>query len=120
MKTILTVDDSPSIRQMVSFTLKNAGYEVLEAGDGTAGLAQARGKSCDLVITDQNMPGMDGLALIKALRALPDYRSKPILMLTTESSDEMKSQGKAAGATGWIVKPFNPQTLTDVVRRLIG
>ncbi len=120
MKTILTVDDSPSIRQMVSFTLKNAGYDVVEAGDGNAGLSQAKGKVCDLVITDQNMPGMDGLTLIKALRGLPEYRSKPILMLTTESSDEMKSKGKAAGATGWIVKPFNPQTLTDVVRRLIG
>jgi two-component system chemotaxis response regulator CheY len=120
MKTILTVDDSPSIRQMVSFTLKNAGYDVVEAGDGNAGLSQAKGKACDLVITDQNMPGMDGLTLIKALRGLPEYRSKPILMLTTESSDEMKSKGKAAGATGWIVKPFNPQTLTDVVRRLIG
>ncbi|MBV8464405.1 MAG: response regulator [Burkholderiales bacterium] len=120
MKTILTVDDSPSIRQMVSFTLKNAGYEVVEAGDGNAGLSQAKSKTCDLVITDQNMPGMDGLTLIRALRGLPEYRSKPILMLTTESSDEMKSQGKAAGATGWIVKPFNPQTLTDVVRRLIG
>ena len=120
MKTVLTVDDSPSIRQMVSFTLKNAGYEVVEAGDGNAGLAQARSKACDIVITDQNMPGMDGLTLIKALRALPEYRSKPILMLTTESSDAMKAQGKAAGATGWIVKPFNPQTLIDVVRRLIG
>ena len=120
MKTVLTVDDSPSIRQMVSFTLKNAGYDVVEAGDGNAGLAQARAKVCDIVITDQNMPGMDGLSLIKALRALPDYRSKPILMLTTESSDAMKAQGKAAGATGWIVKPFNPQTLIDVVRRLIG
>ncbi|MBV8657345.1 MAG: response regulator [Burkholderiales bacterium] len=120
MKTVLTVDDSPSIRQMVSFTLKNAGYDVVEAGDGNAGLAQARSKACDIVITDQNMPGMDGLTLIKALRALPEYKSKPILMLTTESSDAMKAQGKAAGATGWIVKPFNPQTLIDVVRRLIG
>ncbi|SFZ78750.1 response regulator [Chitinimonas taiwanensis] len=120
MKTILTVDDSPSIRQMVSFTLKNAGYEVLEAGDGNAGLSQAKSKPCQLIITDQNMPGMDGLTMIKALRALPAYKATPILMLTTESSDAMKQQGRAAGATGWIVKPFNPQTLIDVVRKLIG
>lgn len=119
-KTILTVDDSASIRQMVSFTLKSAGYEVLEAADGDAGLAQAKAKPCDLILTDQNMPGMDGLTLIKALRGLPEYRSKPILMLTTESSDHMKSQGRAAGATGWIVKPFQPQTLIDVAKRLLG
>lgn len=120
MKTILTVDDSPSIRQMVSFTLKNAGYQVIEAGDGNAGLSQAKSTSCALIITDQNMPGMDGLTMIKALRGLPSYKTTPILMLTTESSDAMKAQGRAAGATGWIVKPFNPQTLIDVVRKLIG
>ncbi|WP_269530842.1 response regulator [Chitinimonas sp. BJYL2] len=120
MKTILTVDDSTSIRQMVSFTLKNAGYDVVEASDGNAGLSQAKSRNCQLIITDQNMPGMDGLTLIKALRALPAYKNTPILMLTTESSDAMKQQGKAAGATGWIVKPFNPQTMIDVVRKLIG
>jgi len=120
MKTILTVDDSPSIRQMVSFTLKNAGYEVIEAGDGNIGLNQAKSNPCNLIITDQNMPGMDGLSMIKALRSLPSYKTTPILMLTTESSDAMKQAGRAAGATGWIVKPFNPQTMVDVVRKLIG
>lgn len=119
-KKILTVDDSASIRQMVAFTLKSAGYEVLEAPDGNAGLSKAQSAQVDLVLTDQNMPGMDGLTLIKSLRKLPNYASTPILMLTTESSDQMKAQGRAAGATGWLVKPFDPQKLVDVVRRLVG
>jgi two-component system chemotaxis response regulator CheY len=119
-KVVLTVDDSASIRQMVAFTLKSAGYDVVEAVDGEDGLAKARSRVADLVLTDQNMPKMDGLSLIKALRALPDYRSKPILMLTTESSDAMKSAGRAAGATGWLVKPFDPQKLLEVVRKVIG
>lgn len=120
MKSILTVDDSASIRQMVSFTLRSAGYEVAEAPDGDAGLRAAEARRYDLVLTDQNMPGLDGIALIKALRALQAYRRVPILMLTTESSDEMKSQGRAAGATGWLVKPFDPQRLIEVVRKVIG
>lgn len=119
-KTILTVDDSASIRQMVSFTLKSAGYTVLEAQDGQEGLTKAKGSSVDLVLTDQNMPKMDGLTLIKTLRGLPAYKATPILMLTTESSDTMKSQGKSAGATGWLVKPFDPQKLLEVVRKVIG
>ncbi|WP_174875273.1 response regulator [Vogesella oryzae] len=119
-KKILTVDDSASIRQMVTFTLKSAGYEVIEAADGNAGLAKAQTSQVDLVLTDQNMPGMDGLTLIRSLRQLPNYLSTPILMLTTESSDQMKAQGRAAGATGWLVKPFDPQKLIDVVRRLVG
>lgn len=119
-KMVLTVDDSASIRQMVAFTLKSAGYDVIEAADGNAGLAQAKANVVSLVLTDQNMPGMDGLSLIKALRALPNYKSTPILMLTTESSDTMKSQGRAAGATGWLVKPFDPQKLLEVVRKVIG
>lgn len=119
-KTILTVDDSASIRQMVSFTLKSAGYDVQEAPDGNAGLAAAKAKTYDLVLTDQNMPGMDGLSLIKALRGLPNYKSTPILMLTTESGDTMKMQGRSAGATGWLVKPFDPQKLIEVVRKVIG
>lgn len=119
-KKILTVDDSASIRQMVSFTLKSAGYEVVEAGDGNAGLAKAQGGQFNLVLTDQNMPGMDGLTLIRSLRKLPAYTTTPILMLTTESSDQMKALGRAAGATGWLVKPFDPQKLLDVVRRVIG
>ena len=119
-KTVLTVDDSASIRQMVSFTLKSAGYEVVEAVDGMDGLEKAKGKSFNLVLTDQNMPRMDGLSLIKSLRGMPGYRTVPILMLTTESSDTMKSQSRAAGATGWLVKPFDPQKLIEVVKKVIG
>ncbi len=119
-KTVLSVDDSGSIRQMVSFTLKSAGYTVIEAVDGQDGLDKAKQKTVDLVLTDQNMPRMDGLTLIKSLRAMPSYRTVPILMLTTESGDAMKSQGKAAGATGWIVKPFDPQKLLEVVKKVIG
>lgn len=119
-KVVLTVDDSASIRQMVAFTLKSAGYEVMEAVDGEDGLNKAKTKSADLVLTDQNMPKMDGLTLIKSLRGLPQYRSAPILMLTTESSDAMKAAGKAAGATGWLVKPFDPQKLLEVVKKVIG
>ncbi|MFO1385345.1 MAG: response regulator [Chitinivorax sp.] len=119
-KMVLTVDDSASIRQMVAFTLKSAGYDVIEAADGNAGLAQAKSNNVQLVLTDQNMPGMDGLTLIKSLRALPNFKTTPILMLTTESSDAMKAQGRAAGATGWLVKPFDPQKLLEVVRKVIG
>jgi len=105
---------------MVSFTLKEAGYTVTEAVDGQDGLEKARAGTFDLIFTDQNMPRMDGLTLIKQLRALPAYKSVPILMLTTESSDAMKSQGRAAGATGWLVKPFDPTKLLEVVRKVIG
>jgi two-component system chemotaxis response regulator CheY len=119
-KCILAVDDSASIRQMVSFTLKSAGYEVAEAVDGEDGLAKAKAKTVDLVLTDQNMPRMDGLSMVRALRRLPAYRTAPILILTTESGAEMKSQGKAAGATGWLVKPFDPQRLLEVVKKVIG
>ncbi|HZW25708.1 MAG TPA: response regulator [Gallionella sp.] len=119
-KTVLTVDDSASIRQMVAFTLKSAGYTVIEAADGQEGLDKAKSNAVNLVLTDQNMPKMDGLTLIKTLRGLPQYRSTPILMLTTESSDAMKAQGKAAGATGWLVKPFDPQKLLEVVKKVVG
>jgi two-component system chemotaxis response regulator CheY len=119
-KTILSVDDSTSIRQMVAFTLKGAGYEVIEAADGQEGLDKAKVKTVDLVLTDQNMPRMDGITLIKSLRAMPTYKSVPILMLTTESGDAMKSEGRAAGATGWIVKPFDPARLLEVVKKVIG
>lgn len=119
-KTILAVDDSASIRQMVSFTLKSAGYDIVEASDGMEGLEKARTKIFNLILTDQNMPRMDGLTLTKSLRAMPQYASTPILMLTTESSDTMKAQGRAAGATGWLVKPFDPQKLIEVVRKVIG
>ncbi|MET3107595.1 two-component system chemotaxis response regulator CheY [Oxalobacteraceae bacterium GrIS 2.11] len=119
-KTILAVDDSGSLRQMLSFSLKAAGYQVIEAVDGQDGLDKAKLQVVDLVLTDQNMPRMDGLTLIKALRALPSYQKVPILMLTTESGDDMKSKGRAAGANGWLVKPFDPQKLTEVVKKVIG
>jgi two-component system, chemotaxis family, chemotaxis protein CheY len=119
-KKVLTVDDSPSLRQMVAFTLKGAGYQVIEATDGFDGLSKAKAGPVHLVLTDQNMPQMDGLALIRALRALPDYAHVPIVMLTTESSDAMKAKGRAAGATGWMVKPFDPSKLLEVVRKVIG
>ncbi|OGB22871.1 MAG: Fis family transcriptional regulator [Burkholderiales bacterium RIFCSPLOWO2_02_FULL_57_36] len=119
-KTILAVDDSASLRQMVVFSLKAAGYQVTEAVDGQDGLEKARNQIFDLVLTDQNMPRMDGLALIKSLRVLPGYQHVPILMLTTEASDEMKMKGKMAGANGWLVKPFDPQRLTGVVKKIIG
>jgi len=119
-KNVLAIDDSASIRQMVNFTLKSAGYSVVDAVDGRDGLARAKSQQFDLVLTDQNMPRMDGLALIRALREIPSYQRTPILMLTTESSDEMKSQGRAAGATGWMVKPFDPLKLIEVVRKVIG
>lgn len=119
-KTILAVDDSGSLRQMVVFSLKAAGYQVTEAVDGQDGLEKARNQIFDLVLTDQNMPRMDGLTLIKSLRALAGYQNVPILMLTTEASDEMKMKGKAVGANGWLVKPFDPQRLTEVVKKVIG
>lgn len=120
MHTILAVDDSASMRQMVSFTLKNAGFNVVEAVDGQDACEKANGRDFNLVLTDQNMPRMDGLTLIKNLRGLPQYKATPILMLTTESSDAMKAQGKAAGATGWLVKPFDPNKLVEVVKKVIG
>jgi two-component system chemotaxis response regulator CheY len=119
-KTILAVDDSSSLRQMVAFSLKAAGYQVVEAVDGQDGLDKAKLQTVDLVLTDQNMPRMDGLTLIKLLRNLPTYQKVPILMLTTESSDDMKSKGRAAGANGWLVKPFDPQRLIEVVKKVIG
>src|SRR5690242_10908235 len=102
-KRILVVDDSPSVRQMICFTLTTAGFDTDEAGDGKQGLTKAQGGSYNMVFTDQNMPVMDGLSLIRSLRALPTYKSVPILMLTTEAGDDMKAQGRAAGATGWLV-----------------
>lgn len=120
MHSILAVDDSASMRQMVSFTLKSAGYNVVEAVDGQDAWEKAGGRSFDLVLTDQNMPSMDGLGLIKALRGMKNYQTVPILMLTTESGDEMKAKARAAGANGWLVKPFDPVRLNEVVKKLIG
>jgi two-component system chemotaxis response regulator CheY len=119
-RTILAVDDSASIRQMVAFTLRGAGYEIVEAVDGQDALDKAKNHDISLVLTDINMPRMDGLTLVKSLRVLPHYKTAPILMLTTESSDDMKAQGRAAGATGWLVKPFDPKRLVEVVKKVIG
>ena len=105
---------------MVVFSLRAAGYQVTEAVDGQDGLDKAKSQIFDLVLTDQNMPRMDGLTLIRSLRAIPSYQRVPILMLTTESSDDMKAKGRAAGANGWLVKPFDPQRLTEVVKKVIG
>lgn len=117
--SILAVDDSPSMRRMVSVTLKRAGYQVVDAADGQEAFEIAQKRSVDLVLTDINMPRMDGITLIQKLRTLPSYRFTPILTLTTESSAEKKAQGKAAGATGWIVKPFNPDQLLSTLRRVL-
>ena len=119
MKKILTVDDSRSMLQMVSMTLRVANYEVHEAADGAIALAMAQQQQFDAVITDINMPNMNGIELVQALRAMPDYKFTPVLCLTTESSDDMKGQGKAAGATGWLVKPFSPEKLLGIIERLI-
>ena len=119
-KKILAVDDSISMRQMISFTLRESGYEVIEAVDGQDAISKAQNQSFDLIFTDQNMPNIDGLTLIQMLRVLPQHEKTPILMLTTEASDEMKKMGRAAGATGWLVKPFDPQKLLDVVKKVLG
>jgi len=119
-KTILIIDDSPSIRQMVAFTLKTDGYTVIEAADGVDGLAKAKVNDIDLVLTDQNMPNMDGITLVKSLRGLPKFVATPILLLTTEHTDEKKTQGKEAGASGWLVKPFDPHRLLEVVKKFIS
>jgi two-component system chemotaxis response regulator CheY len=119
MGSILTVDDSPSIRQMIKVVLTPAGHTVHEAGDGAQGLEKAKSTKMDLVITDLNMPVMNGLELIKALRATPSLLGLPIVFLTTESSDTLKQEAKAAGATGWITKPFKPEQLLAVVSKLV-
>ncbi|GAA59724.1 two-component system, chemotaxis family, response regulator CheY [Pseudoalteromonas sp. BSi20652] len=119
MKRILAVDDSASMRQMVGFTLKTAGFDVTEAKDGSEALAIAKQQGFDAVISDVNMPIMDGITLIRELRTLPNYKFTPLLMLTTESGLDKKIEGKAAGATGWIVKPFNPDQLLAVIKKVI-
>ncbi len=118
-KTALIVDDSMSIRQMVSFTLQSVGFETIEGCNGAAALEVANQQPLDLVITDLNMPVMDGITLVKELRAQPPYKFTPILLLTTESQQDKKLEGKAAGATGWMVKPFNPDQLLDVVKKVV-
>jgi two-component system chemotaxis response regulator CheY len=118
-KKILAVDDSASMRQVVSLTLKEAGYEVVLASDGVEALEWARSGVVDLVLTDVHMPRMDGITLVRELRELPNYKFVPMLILTTESSQEKKMDGKRAGATGWLVKPFNPPQLLATVARVI-
>jgi two-component system, chemotaxis family, chemotaxis protein CheY len=117
-KKVMTVDDSRTMRDMVSYTLKSAGFEVLEAEDGAKALAVLEKTPVDLVITDVNMPNMDGVTLVRRLRGLAHLRSTPILILTTEGGDDKKSQGRAAGATGWIVKPFAPDKLLQVISKV--
>ena len=118
-KVILSADDSISVRQMVGFTLKQEGYTVVEAVDGVDALNKLKTQSIDMLITDLNMPNMDGISLIKAARALPQYKFIPILMLTTESADDRKGEGKAAGATGWVTKPFKPDQLITVIKKVL-
>lgn len=121
MARILAVDDSASMRRMVGLTLASAGHEVLSATDGREGLARANaGAPVDLVITDVNMPNMDGITLVQELRRLPQYRAVPLLMLTTDASAELRQRGRAVGATGWIVKPFDPARLLATVARVLG
>ena len=119
MQSILAVDDSPSMRKMVSFTLTGAGYNVVEAVDGQDALEKAESHNIDLVLADQNMPRLDGIGLTRRLREHPKFKSIPILILTTESSDQMKQAGRAAGATGWLVKPFDPVRLIEVIQKVI-
>jgi two-component system chemotaxis response regulator CheY len=120
MAKILAVDDSASMRQMVAFTLQGAGYDVVEASDGVEALAAADRSEFDLVLSDVNMPNMDGLSLVKELRQRPNFKFIPILMLTTESGGDKKMEGKQAGATGWIVKPFNPDQLLKTIKKVLG
>ena len=120
MANILAVDDSASMRGMVAFTLRGAGHAVTEAENGQLALDVARGSTFDLVLADVNMPVMDGISMVRELRAMDAYRGVPILMLTTESHTEKKMEGKAAGATGWLVKPFDPEQLLATVKRVLG
>jgi len=118
-KTFLIVDDSASMRQLVSFAIKDAGFDVVVAENGKDALGKLQGSKVDMVITDLNMPEMDGIELIKQIRGLPDYKFAPIVMLTTESQEEKKQEGRQAGASGWIVKPFSPEQLLGVVKKFV-
>jgi two-component system chemotaxis response regulator CheY len=116
---IFTIDDSVSIRELLRFVLERAGHEVFQAADGDDALVQAASRSSDLVVTDIHMPHMNGIELIRNLRQMPSYRYVPILVLTTESGTDWKQEGKAAGATGWLVKPFDPPTLLSTIARVL-
>jgi two-component system, chemotaxis family, chemotaxis protein CheY len=117
---ILTVDDSASIRLTTKVTLTNAGYSVTEAINGAEGLAAAQNGQFDLIVTDLNMPVMDGLTMIEELRKLPSQAGIPIIFLTTESDAELKARAKAAGATGWLTKPFDPENLVKIIKKVLG
>ncbi|MCK5267605.1 MAG: response regulator [Spirochaetes bacterium] len=119
-KTIMTADDSRSIREMVSFTLKEAGYDVVDAQDGQEAMDKISKSHVDMLITDLNMPNINGIELIKKVRANAQYKFMPIIMLTTESHEKLKAEGRAAGATGWIVKPFDPEQLIGVVKKVLA
>lgn len=119
-KTILVVDDSSSFRQIVSIALRGAGYEVLEACDGKDALSKLDGKKINLIVSDVNMPVMDGITFVKAAKQLPNYKFTPIIMLTTEAGEGKKAEGKAAGVRAWVVKPFQPPVLLDAVSKLIA
>jgi two-component system chemotaxis response regulator CheY len=118
-KTILIVDDSASLRQVVGISLRGAGYEVIEAGDGQDALRRLTGQKVHLMISDVNMPNMDGISFVRAVKQLPAYKFTPVVMLTTESQDEKKRQGQEAGAKAWVVKPFKPEHLLGVVQKLV-
>jgi two-component system chemotaxis response regulator CheY len=118
-KTALVVDDSISMRQMVSFTLREAGFEVIEAGNGQEALDRLKGQKLSVIITDLNMPVLDGIGFIKQVRARPGYKFTPILMLTTEAQQSRKAEGRSAGATGWLVKPFDPKALLATLARVV-
>jgi two-component system, chemotaxis family, chemotaxis protein CheY len=118
-KTALIVDDSVSMRAIVAFTLRQAGFDVVEGENGRDALIKMAGRKIEIIVTDLNMPVMDGFTFIRAVRERPDSKFTPILMLTTESQGDKKQKGKAAGATGWIVKPFNPQKLLDAIAKVL-
>jgi two-component system chemotaxis response regulator CheY len=120
MPSILTVDDSASIRQTIKIALGSEGYSVAEAVDGADGVKKADAGAYDLIVTDLNMPIMDGLAMIRELRKKPAHAGVPILFLTTESDADMKAQAKAAGATGWLTKPFDPDQLVKIVNKVLA
>ena len=118
-KTIMVVDDSASLRQVVGIALKSAGYDVLEGCDGRDALAKLTGQKIHLVISDVNMPNMDGITFVKALKQMPAYRFTPVIMLTTESAEGKKAEGQAAGAKAWVVKPFRPEVMLNAVAKLV-
>ncbi|MEW6445098.1 MAG: response regulator [Pseudomonadota bacterium] len=118
-KTILIVDDSASLRQVVAIALKGAGYDVIEASDGRDGLSKLDGRKVHLIISDVNMPNMDGISMVKEIKNNPSYKFTPIIMLTTEAGDDMKQKGKDAGVRAWVVKPFKPEQMLDAVSKLI-